>query len=281
MPIASFLLVLALQQDPSPPPAPPFGLPERPLKLDEDYWSFRAAALVRTISGTTRVREWNFVPEKLDLHSHLGIDYVSGVHLEVSRDGPTLRWLIEFEFMLIHGSGAFPGDFNYDEGHFKAGRPYEVDGFAAFLRGSASIKLWKNESSWTGLAVGFEYPFVVIGIDQPGVDQSAETYRQFMPYPMIGFAYECEVAETLSLTVRAMGSYVDGWPTAFIEGGRMYMSVTSLFVEAILTWQATRGMHVFVGVQYQYWDGELRSREDGNQLRFHSPGILLGGEIRW
>ncbi len=70
-------------------------------------------------------------------------------------------------------------------------------------------------------------------------------------------------------------------PTPFTEGGRLYMTAQSFTLEATLTWQISRAVHLSAGVGYSYWSGSLHSQEDGNELTFGGPQVTVGLEIRW
>lgn len=260
----------------NPSDAPP------PDAADDSFWSLRASWMLRFIRGTTQVREYNSRPAHLDLHKDLGLDTTSGVHLEALHDGSCARLLLEADFFSPDGRGSFATPFAYDEGSFAGGVPYRTTSQFFFLRGTAAFKLAHPfANAWLGPVVGFEYPYFSLGIDQTGVGNIKESYRQFVPYPVAGLAFAWQLHPRLLFEARATGTYVSAWPTPFIEGGRQHMYAHTLASQALLSYQITHHLAAHLGAQYQYWDGGLHSHEDGNELRLSSPGVLAGLEVRW
>ncbi len=278
------LFAALLLQDPSQEPRGPIVEPLEPtLKIPVYDWAIRAGYLYRSFDGDTRVREHSFVPGRLSMSEEMGIGSTTGFHAEMTRDGSWLRCTFEVDYFTVSGTGSSPVDFNYDEGHFLANRPYEVSGWFLYAHLLFTFKklVYLGESSWIGPVVGLEYPLISMGINQPGVDQSTEEYKQFMPYPVVGLAYECQVSKTLTFSMGAYGSYFKDAPTIFTEGGTLYMTVKTFTAQASISWQLEPSVVLFIGVQYQFWDGELESHEDGNELMFMSTGVMAGIEIRW
>jgi hypothetical protein len=262
--LATTLLLLIVQDSPAQQP-----------------WSVSVDFIWRWMDGETKVRELASRPARLVLGSDLGVDLVLGLHAEGSRSESWGRMILEADYFMLWGDGKLNKNFQYDEGNFRANLPFNVSGRFFFARGLAEFKVCGSPESWFGAIAGLEYANIALEIDQPGVDSSSEGYKQFIPYPVLGLAYEARIANDLAFSIRATGAYVSYWATPFEEGGTMYMSVKTAMVEAAFYWRLSEILYFNFGAQYQYWDGFLHSHEDGNHLLITSPGLKAGLELRW
>jgi len=59
------------------------------------------------------------------------------------------------------------------------------------------------------------------------------------------------------------------------------MRVQTVGVDAEISWNATDAIRIFAGIGYQYWNGRLRSVDDGNEFRLSAPLVTAGIEVRW
>jgi hypothetical protein len=252
---------------------------EAPLSL----YSVRAGAQFRWMFGSTRVRELNSMPDRLDLRRELGMDDTVGAHAEAWYEGEQARLGLEIDYFAPDGRGSVDHPFFYDEGNFLANVPFDTTSNFLFARATFAWKLlhWKDPSLWIGPMGGFEYPHFSLGLDQGPMHDSSEDYRQFMPYPVVGLAGRWDLTRDLDLDARLFGTYVDSWPTAFHEGGQLETTARTFDAEALLGWRVWGPLRLDVGATYQYFDGNLASHEDGNRIHFQSPGAILGLELRF
>lgn len=273
-------ILMALQVPPLPegaqdafpsPPDPPFA-----------DWKIESSFLVRGFFGHTRVREWDSNPALLRMQD-LGIAYVSGGHVECVRETRSLRWEIGADVFFASGSGRLNQDFDYDEGHFKGGIPFDSSGFFLFIRPLVIFKslFGGSEKEWIAPVVGLEYPHLRVGISAEDGEKTTEGYKQFLPYPVGGIAARLPMSETLSLEARIVGSWVPDMPTPFEEGGTIRMSVVSVGAQAGISWTFSRVLSLHLTAEYVLWSGRLHSMEDDNRLTFSSPGFLAGLALRW
>jgi len=240
---------------------------------------------VRSISGTTKVRENDATPSKLNLSDDLGMDSAGGGRLVLRWDREQVTWFMELELFSSSGKGTFPRDFSYDEGSFKGGVPYTTTWTGFFGRAGVVFRNAFPEpvkGGWIGPMVALEYPRMSLSIKQPLANQaSGEQYEQFMPYPVVGIAMSLPLDPSFTMSGRAFAGYMPTMPTAFTEGGRLKMSITTVNFELDLTWRILPWLRLTGGVGYQYWHGTLTSNEDGNDLEFGGPYAQVGLEVRW
>jgi len=252
---------------------------DAPLSL----YSVRVGAAFRWIRGSTRVREFDSTPDHLDLHHELGLDDTVGVHAEAWYEGEKARLGLELDSFTPDGRGQVDHPFFYDESPFLGGVPFDTSSSFLFGRATFAWKLlkWKDPSLWIGPMAGLEYPYLSLEIDQDPIHSSKESYRQFMPYPVLGLAGRWDLTRDLDLDARIFGTYVDDWPTPFQEGGRLHMTAHTFDAEALLAWRIWGPLRLDVGATYQFFDGGLHSHEDGNDIHFQSPGAIAGLELRF
>lgn len=238
----------------------------------------------RAIQGSTQVRERDSHPALLDLDGDLGFGTGGGFRFAISKDTSKLRFFLDLELVYGTGQGQLDKDFQFDEGSFKAGIPFDVDLTAFFARPGLAIKnvFGSMEHGWIGLYFGLEYPRMNLGISQPGAGEaSEEQFSQFMPYPVFGLAAHLDLSGSISFEARAFAGYVPSIGTPFTEGGQLKMSVETFNIEAELRWKVTRNIAFTLGAGYQYWHGMLTSNEDGNDLKLTCPQLTVGIEIRF
>ncbi|MFO0985543.1 MAG: hypothetical protein U1E76_28050 [Planctomycetota bacterium] len=249
----------------------------------EPEWMFRWSATLRSFAGATKVREHDSEPEHLDLDHDLHLDSSTGLHFELARDSQALQLVLEADMFGPSGSGELDHDFAYDEATFAGNRPFDVSSRFLFVRGSAAFKqafTAGERERWFGPVLGFEYPNFSLAIEQ-GTTMTKEYWWQFLPYPVVGVAGESRLCSWLTLEARVVGTYLHRWPTPFAEGGRVSMSARMITAQAFLSATLTDWLGIDLGLQYQYWDGELHSHEDGNELTLRSPAVMLGLHVRF
>src|SRR5262249_955203 len=118
-----------------PPP-----IPQEQQDHDDVTWSLRTELATRWYWGSTKVRENNSMPEELDLHSDLGWDTSLGAHIELERDSPSVRFILEADIFAPSGSGTLDHDFAYDEGNFAGGVPFDSSSRFLFARATWALK---------------------------------------------------------------------------------------------------------------------------------------------
>ena len=269
------------------------GRPERPSDLEgarlreqpePGLWSLTAAPTLIFMGGRTRVREWNRVPAWLDLSGDLGMGATRGIRLGASYETRAVRWFLEMDLARADGRGQFDRDFNYDEGKFTGGVPYESHGDFYFARAGVALPgaIWERRDGRISPFIGLEYVRLSVGIDQPATGEStSEQYAQFMPYPIAGVTVDLNLSDRVTLSGRFYGGMMPDVGTPFMEGSRMQMKVETVGVDVEVSWQATLSLRLFAGVGYHYWNGRLHSVEDDNEFRMSAPLLRLGFEIGW
>lgn len=247
----------------------------------DSLWSVRVLAAYRFFSGTTRVREFFSVPDHLSFSRELGLRRGLGIHAEAFYDGDWLHTGLELDYFGPSGRGSVDHPFRYDEGFFQAGNIRSNSSFF-FLRWTATWKAARSDRYWVGPLLGLEYTEFGLGIKQGFSDQdTSESYRQFIPYPVVGLAGRVKLTDSLELDGRIFGIYFEHMPTFFREGGMQYMTARTFNAQAILSWSPLPHLRLCLGGTLLYFDGGLRSHEDGNVIRYWSPGILAGLELRF
>lgn len=268
------------RQEDETPRVPPRTAPT----LSYDQWSVEAGYRMRFLSGQTKVREFDSTPIWLDLRDDLGLEDAGAPYVKVMGDSPGVRWQLEAEFFRCWGEGMVSHDFDYDEDSFAGGTPFETFGEFIFVRATASIKrmLWSGDDGWLGPVFGLEYARMRVGIEQPlSGRHSTEDYHEFLPYPVLGFAGEWRLTPDLVIGGSVMGGWMPRVPTGRVEGGMLYMITRSVVIEARCSYHLDGPFFLTGSVQYQYWYGELKSIEDGNELLLNSLSFAIGLEVRW
>lgn len=276
----------SLQEDEGPHPPGGFRPVEREEESDPvESFSIDFVFQLRSIGGTTKVREFDYVPARLNLAEDLGFGNAGVGRVSFRWDTAQFRWFVEAEFFYGTGKGQTTEDFVYDEGFFKGGIPFETHTAVFFARSGVALRGLLPDAvagGWIAPLIGLEYPRMSVGIDQPLANEgTSEQYEQFIPYPILGLVASIPIGPTLTLDARAFGSWVPKVPTPFTEGGRMHMEIATYNVEANLVWRLTPAIRLTGGVGYQYWHGILTSGEDGNDLKIKSPYLEIGVEFRW
>lgn len=250
--------------------------------LEKAFWTVRASAAFRWFAGSTRVRENATNPDTLNFRRELGLKEAVGFHGEVFHENDLLRFGLEFEFFHPAGRGKVGHDFYYDEGAFQGGIGYNADGQFVYVRLEAAFKVLSSDdaASWAGPLIGLEYTTIGLGIEQKPIADTSESYRQFIPYPVIGIQGRWTITKDLDLDGRIYGTWVERWGTGFHEKGQQFMTARTFTAQALLSWRVAGALRINVGGQFQYFDGALNSKEDGNDLFFMSPAVLLGLELR-
>ncbi len=240
---------------------------------------------LRSLGGSTKVREFNYNATRMNLSEDLGFGNAAGGRLSFRWDTEQVRWFLETELFYGTGKGQSSSDFVYDEGFFKGGLPFETHSTAFFARSGVVFRHVLPDPVAGGFIapmIGLEYPRMSVGIDQPLANETtSEQYEQFVPYPIIGLVTSIPIDPTLTITGRAFGGWVPSMPTPFTEGGRLRMQIATVNLEVNITWRLTSWFRVQAGVGYQYWHGTLTSGEDGNDLKLQSPIVQVGIEFRW
>ncbi len=276
------LIVLALLlQDPEQEPAPPRPALE-PLSISrgETYSGFDFTGLLFKLSGSTRVREYSFIPARTSLGSDLGFSVSQGARIRWEHDDGETRWFAGVEYLHGEGRGQPSKAFHYDEGSFSAGVPYKAWTNMWFVRLGVEPDAWGRGPALRP-RIGLLYAKIDMGIEADDGEGSTENYKQFLPIPFLGLASRVKLSDSLSLDVTLDFAAVPRMPTIYTEGTRMYMAMTELEFEVKLTWTLDSGGTIFAGFRYQYFAGHLDSSEDTNDLAFHAPGLIFGLELKF
>jgi hypothetical protein len=251
---------------------------------DAGEWSIRIAPTFRLIGGKTRVREFDFNPIWLNNSGDLGLDAGTGIRVAVTYETRRVLWFLELDLTGSRGSGQMDHDFYYDEDFFKGGVPFKTHADLFFARMGVGLPgaVWESRTARVSPFVGLEYVRMSVGIDQPAAGiGTSEQYEQFIPYPIFGLLGELRLGPSWMLSGRLYGGIMPNVPTPFTEGGRLYMRVQTVGLDAEISWQASDAIRLFAGLGYQYWNGRLRSTEDGNEFRLSAPLVSAGVEIHW
>ncbi len=272
------------EQDPRPerPADLPGARPREPVQ--PGLWAFSAAPTLIFMGGKTRVREWESAPARLNLSGDLGMGATPGIRVGLSYETRALRGFLEMDLARSDGRGRFDRNFAYDEARFVGGVPYETHADLYFGRAGVVLPgaIWERRNGRISPFVGLEYVRLSVGIDQPSTGQgTAEQYEQFVPYPIAGVTFDLNLADGVTFSGRVYGGMMPNVGTPFTEGGRLFMKVETAGVDVELSWQATSSLRLFAGIGYLYWNGRLRSAEDGNEFMMSAPMVRLGVEVGW
>jgi hypothetical protein len=246
--------------------------------------SIKAEASARFPAGFARARDFHSDAARLDVQDDLGIDAALGARLSLAYDPPPVRVSIEADVLLFSGHGSLDQDFDYDEGHFAADTRYRSEGRFLFARGVFTWKegLWHSDSGWLGPAIGVEWATGTLSLEPDVLGREIiEHYNEFVPYPLLGLAGEFRLCEGLSLGIRLLGGYMPWIETPYVENGRVSTSVAAILLDVPFTWRVSDAFRLMLAAQYQYWDGRLHSIGERNRVLLSSPGISLGGELRF
>ena len=251
---------------------------------DEAEWSIRTDAVVRGVQGSTLVRENAIQGTRINLRRDLGLELQEGGRVSGVYETRKLVWLLDVEY--LEGSGRQPDhrSFFFNGYQFAAGDPIHT--LTHFLTVRLQVE-WKGvyrspDGAWFGPVVGLEFPYYYMNVTSKANPHNSEDWTHNYPYPVIGWGGRLPVAEGLSLEGRTTVGYFPNLPSAFTEGGRLYVSSRpGVWVDLPLVWKVSRTLRLSLGFQYQYWNGGDHSIEDGNKLRFSGPGATLGAEFAW
>jgi hypothetical protein len=255
----------------------------RPEPEPREY-SLRLSAVWRSLQGRMQVREHEFEGTPLRLGSDLGYGSQFGGRMDFTYDSPTLEGLAEVEYVDGSARQTASRDFFYNGAFYSAGDDIRTLTHFLTVRLHAAWKLDPDPARnwWTGPILGIEYPYYYLNVTSPAIPHNSEDWTHFYPYPVVGWAGRATLAEGLRVEGRTTVGYFPNLPSAYIEGGRLYVSVRpSVWADLGLSWQLSRSIRLSGGFEYQYWYGGDHSVEDGNKLKFSSPGARLGVEFAW
>jgi hypothetical protein len=262
------------------------GIPTS-LSIEEPSSRERAASasmVWRSLGGRVQVRENAVQGTTLHLGSDLGYGSQLGGRADFRYGSPTQESLFEVEYLDGAASHTASRDFAYNGAFYTAGENLRT------LTHSLTVRIhqaWKTFGDpehrwWTGPLLGIEYPYYLVNLTTPAIPHNTEDWIHYYPYPVVGWAGRATVAEGLRVEGRTTIGYFPNLPSAYIEGGRLYVSVRpSVWVDLGLAWTVSPVVRLRAGFEYQYWYGGDHSNEDGNKLRFSSPGARLGIEFAW
>jgi hypothetical protein len=246
--------------------------------------SARLSVAARRFGGQVQVREHAFPATPLSLGADLGYGYQVGGRLNFTYAGGELQSSIDVEYLDGTARESARRDFFFNGAPYQTGEPLKT--LTHFLTVRIQVA-WKAVGDrvggdWTGPVIGLEYPYYYMNLTSPSIPGNSEDWTHYYPYPVIGWAGRVELAEGLSWGGRATLGYLPNVASAYLEGGRLYVSVRpSVWVELPLTWTLSPSFRLSASFEYQLWHGADHSVEDGNVLRFSSPGVSLGATLAW
>jgi hypothetical protein len=244
----------------------------------------RATFVARQLGGHLKVRENAVDGTTLRLGRDLGYgDQVGGrVGFTYAESG--LEAAADVEYLDGSARRTATRPFNYNGASYAAGESIRTLTHFLTVRLHLAFReiLGKASWGWTGPVVGIEYPYYTTNVTAPTNPHSLEDWVHYYPYPVIGWAGRVNLGWGLSVGGRATVGYLPNLPSAYIEGGRLYVSVRpSIFVDLPLVWEASPNVRLSLGFTYQDWHGGDHSVEDGNVLHFSAPGLTASFEYAW
>jgi hypothetical protein len=280
--LLALILAAALSDDEALPRALDLDPPsdERPSRER----AVRLSAVGRRFEGRVQVREHEVEGTPLRLGGDLGYGSQWGGRAAFAYDSPTVEAHADVDYMDGSARRRATRDFFFNGAAYAAGEDLKT--LTHFLTVRIDLA-WKSfadpgRGAWTGPILGIEYPYYYMNLITPSIPGNSEDWTHYYPYPVVGWAGRVPVTEGLRLEGRATVGYVPDLPSAFIEGGRLYVSVRpSVWVDLALVWELSRAVRLGAGFEYGYWNGADHSVEDGNRLKFSSPGAALAIEFAW
>ena len=246
--------------------------------------SVRLSAVGRGLEGSVQVREHDVQGTPLRLGTDLGYGTQWGGRASFTYDSPTLEAHAEVDYMDGSARHTANRDFAFNGAFYTAGE--DIKTLTHFLTVRIHVA-WKwlaepARGAWTGPILGIEYPYYYMNLTTPSIPGNSEDWTHYYPYPVVGWAGRLPLTDGLRLEGRTTVGYFPNLPSAYVEGGRLYVSVRpSVWADLALMWEFSRGFRVGAGFEYQYWYGSDHSGEDGNKLKFSSPGGTLSVELAW
>jgi hypothetical protein len=230
------------------------------------------------------VRENQFEATHLNLQKELGMDYEYGGRVEVMYEEESLEAWFGVEYLVGSNRNPTHAAFSFNGYTFAANDPLDTLNYFLTVRMHVGFKglLGVHEWGWTGPLVGIEWPYYFINVTSKANPHDSEDWVHYYPYPVVGWFGLVRLLEPLSLEGRFTIGYLPNVPSAYIEGGRLSVSVRpSVWIDLPLVYRLSDAVHLTLGFVYQYWYGGDHSVEDGNKLRFSAPGLSMGVGFRF
>jgi len=244
----------------------------------------RTTFVGRQFGGHVNVREHAIDGTTLGLGRDLGYGYQVGGRVGFTYAGSGVEATAEVEYVDGSARQTPTRTFFFNGSTYAAGESTRTLTHFLTVRLHLAFReaFGKASWGWTGLVVGLEYPYYNMNLTSTQHPHSNEDWTHYYPYPVIGWAGRVSLGGGLSLGGRATVGYLPNLPSAYIEGGRLYVSVRpSVFVDLPLVWEASPHVRLSLGFTYQDWHGGDHSVEDGNVLRFSAPGLTASFEYAW
>jgi hypothetical protein len=247
-------------------------------------WSLGASGLGREVNGHLRVREFTVSGSTLSFGRDLGLDFAEGGQFALACRGPGLEGMFEVEYLTASGRHTLDRDVYYNGTRYAANIPIHTGwGFTTVRALVALRNVLGRPSSWeVDPVAGVEYPYYLTNVTSSVTPHNSEDWTHNYPYPVVGFAGRFTPTRELSVGARLTAGYVPNVPSAFTEGGRLHVSTRpSVSLDLPLEWRVTDHLILSLDFQYRYWNGGDHSVEDGNVLKFSTPGASLGMGYSW
>jgi hypothetical protein len=247
-------------------------------------WSALASGLAREVNGHLRVREFTVSGSTLNFRKDLGLDIAEGGQAALNYRGSGLEGMFEVEYLTASGRHTLDRDVFYNGTRYAANLPIHTGwGFTTVRALLAFKELLGGSPSWeVDPVAGVEYPYYLTNVTSSVTPHNSEDWTHNYPYPVAGFMGRFTPTQELTVGVRLTVGYVPDVPSAFTEGGRLHVSIRpSVSLDLPLEWRVSEHLILCLDLQYRYWNGGDHSVEDGNVLRFSTPGASVGIGYRW
>ncbi|HXX93087.1 MAG TPA: hypothetical protein VEN81_05605 [Planctomycetota bacterium] len=278
-------------ESPSEPGGPRTGIPEAEwgagpgiLEPEGLGWFVGASALGREVNGHLRVREHDVAGSTLNFRKDLGLDFAEGGQFTLGSRSPGYEASLDVEYLTGSGRHTLNRDVFYNGTTYAAGIPIHTLWEFLTVRGLVELQevAWRPSFGEVAPVVGVEYPYYLTNVTSRAISHNSEDWTHNYPYPVLGAVGRFPLAEDLSVGGRLTVAYVPNVASVYTEGGRLYVSTRpSVAVDLPFDWRWTDRLLLTVDLQYRYWNGRDHSVEDGNVLRFSTPGLSLGVRYRW
>jgi len=244
------------------------------MPVENRGWWIALQAGAGLVDGQVRVGEPS-PSTPLNLSDDLGIDHAITYGLAVGGSaGEKNRLRFSAESISMSGSETFDKTVYYDEGSFPPGsspkadtRFYLVEAHYGRVFGDLAAR-----SHWILLA-GIAYAYLDFRLG----DQSEDFYRQEVPMPLLGAAWEFKASEKGSIRVAGEGFRYNHLNTGEQEGSTVYLDQELVDFWAGWVGRISKGVDWSAGYRFFYFSQTENSSEDFND--FHCRLNTLTGSL--
>ncbi|WP_242927048.1 hypothetical protein [Pontibacter vulgaris] len=240
------------------------------------------------VGGYTKVREYEYEGDKLQLRRDLGVDNLQKIGLEIEYKLPGQRNALRFKFdnHTTSGNATLKKDVWYNGTLLQGGTQASINK-NKYTRAAAfyehTVGTGKSPIDVTLLG-GLVLDYVKFHIDAPvsgdqpqnvRIEPYESFYRQAVPFPNIGARVKYTINPRLSLQAETFGTYIPKFKSWYTEGGNMYLKQEGLDAELGLYYQFHK-LQLKGAYNFRHLYIFQESGEDTNELLLNVGGISAG-----